>query len=108
MKHLSAVAVGGNIRFSPSFLTFDSSLHFQQHSVLGAFTQREKTIKKKKRRKERKWFERFFSVLRFRKAPAPQTSEPGWENPRQPERLTFCSDRVRCKSSLGTTCQETG
>lgn len=36
--HLLVIAAGDSIGFSPSFLDFDSPLHFLQNSVLGALT----------------------------------------------------------------------
>lgn len=47
MTHLTAIAVGGSTGFAPSFLTFDNSFHFWQHSVLGPFTQTENNIKRR-------------------------------------------------------------
>jgi hypothetical protein len=51
--YLPVIAVGVSIRFFPSFLAFDSPLHFRQHSGLGAVTQKI-ILKEKKKGKKRK------------------------------------------------------
>lgn len=78
MTHFTALAVGASIGLSPFIPTFNDSFHFEQRLVLGAFTQAEKNIKRGKKKRGKGF--KMLLVQTIRKATAPQTSEPGWEN----------------------------